>query len=959
MDRKKVDLALLMSSGEPFMFMEVKAERRGKSRAIVDPIDVSAVGQVMSYIAFYRKTKGFTVPFAAVATQDQIAVFKTPENIDEYLNENAMSEGNYREALKLEGYHRLIKEHVVRYENYQPKPEYFDKLLGELFKIHAERREQRLKLTDVLIERFREFVNVVSKAIAPLLLKNDDPELKETLGKLGVENVAKRMAYVLLNKLVFYKLLEQNYRLPLMTHIKSSSAAVFREDLEYYFGKAVEVTKDFEPIFNTGVFDKIPIPDDPGFMEYVNEFVNTLNAVAVEELIDYVGYIYEELIPPEERHQMGQFYTPPWVCELIVEWSIRGRDDLVLDPGSGSGGFLTKAYQKLVREKIGLTKIIPREVHESVIRQLYAIDIDPFAAHLTAVNIAAKNVRASSTELNVINQDFFSIKPSDAVLAPYVIKTAAGEVRRKINMPKFDAVVGNPPYTRWVEIPPRTQEFIKTILNKMKKYSLAPQVSRGIEPGIYVYWIMHATEFLKEGGRLGMIIPNTWLQTDYGVKFANFLLDHYKVKAIFDFKQKLFKDALVTTCILLAERESDEKKRAENDVVFVYVENVENLDPKELLEAVKSGKSEKYHVRVIKQKEIPRDRKWIELFFKKVDISNHPLVVKLGELFEPLRGNTVWAKYALSHGKRPDPGSSEFHYLSPSRVEEFRLGKYAYPNASLDEAKNEAIIYPAITSARQAKFFTFTEDDWKKLRNSDERCYMFIGHKPFDELPDEVKKYIEEGKRIETKIRGSRKGGRSADETEAAKARSKEKKWFYGWYDLGGVIPTPIFAIYQARYKTRFVWCKFPVAMYHALIALVPKNSLNEVQLKALLAYLNSSFAQYYIEIIGRKISVGPIALEVNQAREMPVLDVRKLTNEQLDTLAKLFDELEEEARKIGGASEKEHIDKLKPKIYKIDEAIGDILGLSADDVKIVQSQVEEMVRRRVGVRQLGMLKQD
>ncbi|MEM2374595.1 MAG: hypothetical protein QXI11_09190, partial [Thermoproteota archaeon] len=90
------------------------------------------------------------------------------------------------------------------------------------------------------------------------------------------------------------------------------------------------------------------------------------------------------------------------------------------------------------------------------------------------------------------------------------------------------------------------------------------------------------------------------------------------------------------------------------------------------------------------------------------------------------------------------------------------------------------------------------------------------------------------------------------------------KKEFYGWYDLGGVEYAPIFAIRQAWYKTRFVRCDFPVALYDALIALMPKVSLTREHLNALLAYLNSSFSQYYIETGGRRSGGGIIALEVN-----------------------------------------------------------------------------------------------
>jgi len=88
-------------------------------------------------------------------------------------------------------------------------------------------------------------------------------------------------------------------------------------------------------------------------MESINEFILTLDNIRVIEIADLVGYIYEELIPPEERHKLGQFYTPPAICELIAKWAIRKQDDLILDPGVGSGGFLLWAYRTLLKLKTG------------------------------------------------------------------------------------------------------------------------------------------------------------------------------------------------------------------------------------------------------------------------------------------------------------------------------------------------------------------------------------------------------------------------------------------------------------------------------------------------------------------------------------------------------------------------------------------------------------------------------
>jgi hypothetical protein len=965
-DARKADLVLFMRGEMPFMFIETK--RIGRESGPLDPLDVAVVGQVVSYAAIYKRDHKTVVPFVATANPSRIAVFRTPENVEDYVNKDAVLKRDYQHAFKPRMYLRLLKDQLVRCENLGLNEEYIRALLERLAKSYVEKRVPKVEFSEALIGTFREFVNRIAEECRPLVEVEVKGALKTEVERRGykvdsaslpstVALISRMMAYVLMNKILFYKIIEQSYRdLQKMVSLDSSSSIKFREQLKHHFRRAVEVTGDFEPIFSTGVYDRLPIPDNPEVMEYINDFIATLDNVEIIELADRIGYVYEELIPPEERHQLGQFYTPSWVCELITRWCIRSPEDAVLDPGVGSGGFFLQAYRRLFEKKVGPGRFLAArpDIHEKILSQLYALDINEFPAHLSAMAVSMQSITVPSTKLNVLVSDFFAVQPGQMLLTPYRVKSIAkGEEEREVTLPKFDAVVGNPPYTRWTEIPDETQKLIRTRLGKlMKKYGLTPQVSRGVEPGIYTYWIMHATNFLKEGGRLGMIISNTWLQTDYGIGFGNFLLDNFRVKAIIDIGRKLFKGALTTTCIVLAERESDENRRLENEVAFIYIPGeVESGDVAELLEAVETGRSEKYAVVLVKQRDIPRDRKWIDLFFKTVDISTHPLMTKLGELFEPLRGNTTWGEWSISHGKRPDPGSSEFHYLSPSKIKEFGLEKWAYPNAPLEEA----LIYPAITSARQTNFFTFTEEDWEEMYKSDDQCYMFVCHVPREKLPKEVEDYIRWG---ETECRARGKGrqmggrGRLANETEAAKARAKEPKRFYGWYDLGGTIPVPIFATYYGWYKTRFIGCSFPIGMSHNFISLVPKKdvTLNEVQTKALLGFLNSSFTQYFIETKGRKSPGGVIGLEVDVAREMPILDVRKLNDRQLNSLAKLFDELEHEARKIGGASGRQEMEKLKPKIYEIDRAVAAILGIKKEDVEKVGDLVDLMVERRTNV---------
>jgi type I restriction-modification system DNA methylase subunit len=966
-DNREADLILYMRGETPFMFIETKRKEKGrKPGGLFDPLDVSAVGQVMSYAAIYKKYRKTVVPFVATANPDRIVIFKTPDNIEDYIDNKAVSLRDYKNAIKPARYRHLLKKQMRLSEKLKMNKEYIQFLLGRLAEEYVEKRVIKAKPTEALIGRFREFVERVAERCSPLVeVKIEEEPLKSEVVKLGykldpknlpltVTNLTRMMVYVLMNKLIFYKILEGSYGLPPLISLDSSSLTRFREELSYHFERAVEATGDFEPIFMTGVYDRLPISDDPELMDYINDFIFTLSSVDIAEMGEQMGYLYEELVPPEERHQLGQFYTPPWVCELITKWCIREPGDVILDPGVGSGGFLLQAYKVLREKKVGPSPIpvVRGEVHERLLSQLYALDINQFPAHLSAIGLAMRSVRVPSTKMNVIHADFFSLQPEQKVLTPYTIKTVAGKLRREFPILKMDAVIGNPPYTRWTEISNGTQELIRQRLGKlMKKYGLTPQVSRGVEPGIYTYWIMHATDFLKEGGRLGMIISNTWLQTGYGIGFGNFLLNNFRVKAIIDIALRLFKDALITTCIVLAEKESDEIERLENQVAFVHIPGeIESTDVNGLLEAVKTGGSREYTITLVRQRELPKDKKWIDIFFKSIDISSHPLITKLGEFFEPLRGNISWSRWALSHGRRTDFRGYEFFYLSPSKIKAHGLDKYAFPNLPIEDA----LMYPAITTARQANFFTVTMNDWKKLRNSDARCYLLMCHKPKRKIPREVANYIKWGETTCRTILKSRerRGGRLVSEIPEAKIRARETKQFYGWYDLGEIIPPAMSAIYRAWRKTRFTLCEFPAVMGGALMTFMPKKqfSIDKTLTKAILAYLNSNFGQLYVETKGLKAPGGVIQLDEGAAREIPVLDVRKLSKKQLNALAKLFDKLEREARKIGGVSSKKELEKLKPQIYEIDRAVAAILDIKDEDVKALEAQVDLMVERRVSV---------
>ncbi|MEM4961966.1 MAG: hypothetical protein QXV15_04630, partial [Acidilobaceae archaeon] len=441
--------------------------------------------------------------------------------------------------------------------------------------------------------------------------------------------------------------------------------------------------------------------------------------------------------------------------------------------------------------------------------------------------------------------------------------------------------------------------------------------------------------------RLGMIISDSWLQTDYGIHFGNFLLDHFKIKAVIDISSRVFPVPLIGTCILLLEKCSNKEDRDKNNAVFMYLDISEKREFKvdEVLEAIENPEKykHKYYIRVVRQGDIPRDKKWINILFDASSILDElrKRTIRMGELFEASRSNTIWSIWAIKHGKRPDLGANEFFYLDEDKVKQYGLGKYAYP---------------ALVSARSARWFTFTKDDWGQLKQSGSKCYVFMCHEQRRELSENVKRYIEWGETgCTTTIRGSRGGGKICSQAQACQERERRKDLFYGWYDLGGVKESPIFMPYYAQYYHRFTLVEFKVMLDADFIALIPKENMSVDRLKALLAYLNSSFVKLYIESHGRSTGGGAIALEVNHAEDIPIIDVRRLSEDDLKLLASLFDDLEAEARKLGGADKRENIERLwDTVITNIDVQVARILGLPMEMADAAKALSKTMMERRL-----------
>jgi methylase of polypeptide subunit release factors len=300
----------------------------------------------------------------------------------------------------------------------------------------------------------------------------------------------------------------------------------------------------------------------------------------------------------DKRRTYGQFETPIDVADLLLGFCLRRPGDRVLDPSCGDGALLARAA--------GMQRWL--DPWHDPAATLWGIELDPEAA---------ATARAALPPAQIINRDFFDLQPEPDRI--------------------FDAIVGNPPYTRaeWIERLEKEDGYASQLsifaseagqgeesISTTRRYPFL-----GRRAGLHAYFFIHGTGFLREGGRFGFVVPNSWLDVAYGERLKQFLLEHYQILALIESNvERWFDEARVNTCLVILEKCGDPQRRASNRVRLIrlfrplselipYSDNdrqrlshLERLVGRMLPSADQRGQD--LAVRVVSQRELAAGEKW-------------------------------------------------------------------------------------------------------------------------------------------------------------------------------------------------------------------------------------------------------------------------------------------------------------------------------------------------------------
>ena len=120
--------------------------------------------------------------------------------------------------------------------------------------------------------------------------------------------------------------------------------------------------------------------------EYSAEIVEVTPLAVRDVLKD----LYQRLLPRSIRHRLGEYYTPDWVAQRVVDLVLTvptpfhlGPETRVVDPACGSGTFLVE----VVNRQVSAAPIDARErTLELIVRNVVGIDVSPLAVQAAKVN---------------------------------------------------------------------------------------------------------------------------------------------------------------------------------------------------------------------------------------------------------------------------------------------------------------------------------------------------------------------------------------------------------------------------------------------------------------------------------------------------------------------------------------------------------------------------------------------
>ena len=259
---------------------------------------------------------------------------------------------------------------------------------------------------------------------------------------------------------------------------------------------------------------------------------------------DVVADAFEVFIGPSLRGEQGQFFTPRNVVKTVIDIIKPKSTESIIDPACGSGGFLVECLRHMHQQVEDEGKKYGWDREEIKTQKIQRAQ-----RHIRGIEKDALLSKIIKSYMIILGDGRSGIVTEDALDPPSQWKP---ESQALIEMGKYDVVVTNPPFGAKIPIKGKARlsqfEFGYKWKKEKGRWTKGSLLS---EQAPQVLFIDRCLELLKEGGRLGIVLPDGVLSNPTYEYIRQSLLTRAELIGVVDVPADAFRPSTNTKTHLL------------------------------------------------------------------------------------------------------------------------------------------------------------------------------------------------------------------------------------------------------------------------------------------------------------------------------------------------------------------------------------------------------------------------
>ncbi|KPJ56027.1 hypothetical protein AMJ49_05900 [Parcubacteria bacterium DG_74_2] len=373
-------------------------------------------------------------------------------------------------------------------------------------------------------------------------------------------------------KLIYGKLYDEN------------EARMNRPDNEIYFRKYKDTNKTYEVI--NELFKKAIKKWPSVFYEQENIKLSPEHlSIVVGEIekarlfgsdLSIIDEAFEHLIPEVAKGKKGQYFTPRHVIAMAVKMLNPKKDEYIIDPAAGSGGFLISTMYWIKDNHLNNSEEAMKEYARE-----YVWGID-FAEEISKVSRAlmliAGDGRSHMFKLNTLDPREWQGEDTELLDARAKLKTRLLDLgnladntdnQKSFHYFNFDVLLTNPPFAGEI----KDTGILRQYFFGKKHGKLVNRIER------HILFIERSLNAIRPGGRLAIVLPQGVLNNTNMEYVRKYFLEKARILAVVGLHGNTFKPHTGTkTSVLFLQKWNEDEQPLKNYPIFMAVSKKSGKD---------------------------------------------------------------------------------------------------------------------------------------------------------------------------------------------------------------------------------------------------------------------------------------------------------------------------------------------------------------------------------------------